>query len=68
MTVNEQGRGVIRQGSTPTLQYLLMDEFDAFPREVNIQHTNLPSEWWYRIIAPTNEQTVTETSPDQVGH
>lgn len=50
ITVDATGKGLVRQGSAPTLQLLLLDEFGVFPRDVQLQHTNLPSDWWHRFV------------------
>jgi hypothetical protein len=47
---NEAGKGVLRQGSTPTVEFLLLDEFGILPRVLQIQHTNLPTDWWHRFV------------------
>ena len=51
ITTNEAGHGDLRQGSKPTLEFLLLDEFGVFPRVFQIQHTNLPADWWHRFVA-----------------
>lgn len=50
ITVDATGKGVVLQGSAPTLEWLLLDEFGVFPRVVELQHTNLPPEWWHRFV------------------
>lgn len=50
ITVDATGKGVVLQGSAPTLEWLLLDEFGVFPRVVELQHTKLPSEWWHRFV------------------
>jgi len=55
ITVDATGKGVVLQGSAPTLEWLLLDEFGVFPRVVELQHTKLPSDWWHRFVP--QEQT-----------
>lgn len=50
MTVNSSGQLVARQGgSNIRIEWLLMDEFGAFPR-INSEHRDLPSEWFYKFL------------------
>ncbi len=50
ITVDTTGKGVVLQGSAPTLEWLLLDEFGVFPRVVELQHTKLPGDWWHRFV------------------
>jgi hypothetical protein len=50
ITVDAMGKGVVLQGSAPTLEWLLLDEFGVFPRVVEMQHTKLPDAWWHRFV------------------
>ena len=48
ITIDESGKGVIRQGSKPTIEFFLFDEFETFPRSMGLKHTNLPIDWWHK--------------------
>jgi hypothetical protein len=49
ITVNEMGQGIVAQGSKPRIEFLLLDEFGVFPRVAQLQHTGLPTDWFYKI-------------------
>ena len=49
ITADATGRGFVVQGSAPTVEWLLLDEFGVFPRILKLQHTNLPLDWWHRF-------------------
>ena len=50
MTVNSSGQLVARRGgSNIRIEWLLMDEFGAFPR-ISIEHHDLPLEWFYKFV------------------
>jgi hypothetical protein len=58
ITIDATGKGVIRQGSAPSVEFLLLDEFRAFPVLLGLQHTGLPHTWWHRPLR-SEKATVT---------
>jgi hypothetical protein len=48
ITVDADGTGLVRQGGAPQVEFLLLDEFRAFPMMLGLQHTGLPQTWWHR--------------------
>lgn len=56
-TVSASGEGVVRQGSSNiTTEWIMLDEFRAFARSLEMQHTNLPQDWFHRFV-PIGEAT-----------
>jgi hypothetical protein len=60
ITVDASGKGIIRQGSAPSVEFLLLDEFRAFPILLGLQHTGLPQTWWHRA-SPSETATAATT-------
>lgn len=61
ITINADGKGIIQPGNAPSVEFLLLDEFRAFPILLGLQHTNLPESWWHRP-PPSRNATVTAPS------
>ncbi len=59
ITVDAAGTGLIRQGSAPRMEFLLLDEFRAFPMLLGLQHTGLPQTWWHRSEPSKNTSATT---------
>lgn len=59
ITVDAAGKGVVRQGSAPRMEFWLLDEFRAFPMLLGLQHTGLPQTWWHRSPVAKGESTTT---------
>jgi hypothetical protein len=59
VTVDAAGKGIIRQGSAPSVEFLMLDEFRTFPVVLGLRHTRLPQTWWHR--APPSE-SVTDSA------
>jgi hypothetical protein len=53
ITINEDGKGAVRERSKLSLEFLLLDEFRAFRRVLELQHTGLPADWWHRFVPPS---------------
>ena len=50
ITTDKTGKGLVQQGSKPSIEALLLDEFGVFPRVFELQHTNLPAESWHQFV------------------
>lgn len=48
VTVDAAGKAVVRQNSiNVSSEWILLDEFRAFPRSLEMRHTNLPQDWFH---------------------
>jgi hypothetical protein len=52
-TTSSSGDLVIVQGSEPTLQFQMFDEFGVYPFDLNAVITKPPEEWWYKMVNPS---------------
>jgi hypothetical protein len=66
VTVDVSGKGVVRQNSTNvSADWIVLDEFRAFPRSLEMQHTNLPQDWFHQFVPAEQQGAVSDSSNER---